>query len=208
MLGLPPGHVRTIYNPIANDDLIARSHEPLEHPWFQPGEPKMLLAVGRLREQKNFQTLLHAFRRVVHGRPCCLMILGEGEERGQLEAEVRLLGLEDVVALPGFVENPYAFMRAASLFVLSSRWEDLPTHRVDRGAGVRLSGGRHRLSQWAERNPWRGPMGTFSGGRRRRGAGYHHPGHDDASGTGGRARGATFSYDRAIASYVELLSAL
>jgi glycosyltransferase involved in cell wall biosynthesis len=51
------------------------------------------------------------------------MILGEGEERPKLEALVRELRLEEDVALPGFVENPYKYMKRAAVFVLSSRWE-------------------------------------------------------------------------------------
>jgi len=51
------------------------------------------------------------------------MILGEGEERPSLEALVRKLELEKHVALPGFVANPYKYMKRAAVFVLSSRWE-------------------------------------------------------------------------------------
>jgi glycosyltransferase involved in cell wall biosynthesis len=36
---------------------------------------------------------------------------------------VRELGLEEDVALPGFVDNPYKYMKRAAVFVLSSRWE-------------------------------------------------------------------------------------
>jgi len=59
------------------------------------------------------------------------MILGEGEERPKLEALVRDLGLEKDVALPGFVDNPYKYMKRAALFVLSSRWEGLPTVLIE-----------------------------------------------------------------------------
>jgi glycosyltransferase involved in cell wall biosynthesis len=59
------------------------------------------------------------------------MILGEGEERPKLEALVRELRLEEDVALPGFVENPYKYMKRAAVFVLSSRWEGLPTVLVE-----------------------------------------------------------------------------
>ena len=51
------------------------------------------------------------------------MILGEGSERATLEAEVQRLELGDKVTLPGFVNNPYHYMCAAAVFVLSSRWE-------------------------------------------------------------------------------------
>lgn len=48
-----------------------------------------------------------------------------------LEALIEELGLEQDVSLPGFVTNPYAYMARASLFVLSSRWEGLPTVLIE-----------------------------------------------------------------------------
>ena len=83
----------------------------------------MLLGVGRLAPQKDFPVLLEAFRRVAAERPCRLVILGEGPIRGALEDRVRALGLEGQVSLPGWAENPWAFMARAALFVLSSRHE-------------------------------------------------------------------------------------
>ena len=90
-----------------------------------------MLAVGRLTEQKDFSTLIHAFAQVRQGHPARLLILGEGEERPALEALVRKLGLEQDVNFPGWVENPYPYMVRASLFVLSSRWEGLPTVLIE-----------------------------------------------------------------------------
>ena len=60
-----------------------------------------------------------------------LVILGEGGDRPALEELVRELGLQDIVDLPGFVGNPYAYMARASLFVLSSRWEGMPTVLIE-----------------------------------------------------------------------------
>jgi glycosyltransferase involved in cell wall biosynthesis len=51
------------------------------------------------------------------------MILGEGQERTSLEALARELGCRDDIALPGFAANPYPYMAAAGVFVLSSAWE-------------------------------------------------------------------------------------
>lgn len=129
--GVPAARLETVYNPVVSEALLARSFEPPPHPWFAPGEPPVLLASGRLREQKDFRTLLQAFVRVRRAGPYRLIILGEGELRPALEAEVAALGLQDAVALPGFVPNPYPYMRAAALFVLSSRWEGLPTVLVE-----------------------------------------------------------------------------
>ena len=59
------------------------------------------------------------------------MILGGGEERSALETMIREFGLEQYIYIPGFVSNPYPYMAHASSFVLSSRWEGLPTIVVE-----------------------------------------------------------------------------
>jgi glycosyltransferase involved in cell wall biosynthesis len=120
---LPKAQVRVIYNHVVTPELLSKASEPLSHPWFQPGEPPVILGVGRLTQQKDFITLIRAFalvRRQVEAR---LVILGEGEDRPRLEQLAAELGLQADVALPGFVENPYAFMRRSAVFALSSRWE-------------------------------------------------------------------------------------
>jgi len=129
--GLPPEKVKVIYNPVITPELFTKADEPLDHPWFGPGEPPVILGVGRLTKQKDFPTLIRAFAMVRKERPARLMILGEGEERPNLEALVRELGLEEDVALPGFVDNPYKYMKRAAMFVLSSRWEGLPTVLIE-----------------------------------------------------------------------------
>lgn len=123
MAHIPQERVRVIYNPVVTPEVVAKTQEPVEHPWFAPGEPPVLLGVGRLVSQKDFPTLIRAFALVRKERPARLMILGEGEDRLQLEALVRSLNLEADVALPGFAENPYAYMAQASVFVLSSIFE-------------------------------------------------------------------------------------
>ena len=112
-------------------DLKEKSEEPLEHPWFKDGEPPVVLAVGRLTDQKAFDVLIRAFSLVRKNRPVRLLILGEGEERPVLEPMIWQLGLEQDVSLMGFVQNPYPYMARASLFVLPSRWEGLPTVLVE-----------------------------------------------------------------------------
>jgi glycosyltransferase involved in cell wall biosynthesis len=100
--------------------------EPASHPWMDDGGPPVILSAGRLAEQKDYPTLINAFARVAAQRPCRLIILGEGRLRKQLQRLVESLGLTDRVSLPGWVENPFAFMSRAALFVLSSRNEGLP----------------------------------------------------------------------------------
>jgi glycosyltransferase involved in cell wall biosynthesis len=128
---LPDSRIQVIYNPIVTPDLRAKAQAPLEHPWYQAGEPPVIVAIGRLTQQKDFPTLLKAFAQVRRTRLARLVILGEGEERSALESLVQQLGLAQDVSLPGFVANPYPYLVHASLFVLSSRWEGLPTVLVE-----------------------------------------------------------------------------
>lgn len=121
---LPPGLVRTIYNGVDVDRIALLAAEPVAHPWLasRNGVP-VVLAVGRLKTQKDHTTLLRAFSGLRKRRQAKLVILGEGKERAKLEALVAELALGEDVDLPGFVKNPYAFMARADLFVLTSRWE-------------------------------------------------------------------------------------
>ena len=121
--GLPLNKIRVIYNPVVMPELFNKAKEPINHPWFNPGEPPVILGVGRLVSQKDFSTLLRAFALVRQQIPARLMILGEGIERAKLEQLVQELRLENDVALPGFTENPYTYMAKAAVFVLSSIYE-------------------------------------------------------------------------------------
>ncbi len=129
--GLPRERIKVLYNPVVTPELRQKARAPLNHPWFEAGQRPVVLAVGRLTKQKDFPTLIRAFAQVRQARPARLLILGEGPDRAALEALITQLGLVDDVALPGFVENPYAYMSRASLYVLSSRWEGLPTVLIE-----------------------------------------------------------------------------
>lgn len=130
-LGLAGEQIKVLYNPVLSDDLFVRMDEPLQHRWFCEAGAPVILAVGSLIARKDYATLLHAFARVQQQRPARLIILGEGEARAELEQLIERLGLVAAVDLPGFVSNPYPYFRRAKLFVLSSRWEGLPTNVIE-----------------------------------------------------------------------------
>ncbi len=131
VVGVAEGSMTTIYNPAVLPAVLQRAEEAPDHPWFGDGGPPVVLGVGRLARQKDFPTLLDAFARVRGQRPCRLVILGEGPMRHELESSVRAHGLRDCVSLPGWAENPYAFMARAALFVLSSQHEGFPGALVE-----------------------------------------------------------------------------
>jgi len=115
-----------IYNPVIDAALYAKADAPVEHPWFQPHQPPVVLAAGRLVALKGYDTLLRAFARVRQQMPARLVILGEGSERSNLERLAAELGVAADVDLPGFDPNPFRYMKRAGVFVLSSRYEGLP----------------------------------------------------------------------------------
>lgn len=125
--GFPASAVEVIYNPFDLPYIQAKAAEPIEHPWFTPGQPPVILAIGRLNEAKDYPALIRAFARLRQHRAARLLILGEGELRFALETLVAKCGLTaDDVQLPGFVANPFAYLARCAVFVLSSRWEGLP----------------------------------------------------------------------------------
>jgi len=130
-VGLSERNLSVIYNPVVMPEIHVKALEHINHPWFRPGEPPVVLGVGRLAPEKDFATLIRAFAKVRKAVPARLMILGEGSERAQLTELISQLGLECEVELPGFVDNPYKYMRAAGCLVLSSKREGLPTVLIE-----------------------------------------------------------------------------
>lgn len=129
--GLTEESVNVIYNPITGVALSNRIAIPASLPSKWTSGRARLLAVGTLKPIKDFSTLLQALAMLRQQVDARLLILGEGEERGQLEAQIERLGLHEAVDLPGFVIDTHAYYRAADLYVMSSLGEGLPTVLVE-----------------------------------------------------------------------------
>ena len=123
--------VVTIENPVVWPDHSEKAAEPVGHPWFGDGETPIILAVGRLVPLKHHTMLLRAFARVVSSRPARLVILGEGPERGNLLRLAEQLGIAELVDLPGFQANPFAYMSKSKLMAHSSVYEGSPNVLVE-----------------------------------------------------------------------------
>jgi glycosyltransferase involved in cell wall biosynthesis len=123
---VPADKVSIIYNPLDLDSVDRLGGEAINDAWLAKKRSPMILSVGRLSPLKDFPTLIRAFSIVRAARECRLAILGEGAERRRLEELVAELGLQEDVYLPGFVQNPFAWMRSAKLLVCSSLTEGCP----------------------------------------------------------------------------------
>lgn len=123
LLGRAPGSIPVINNPVVSKRFFSLYEESCDHPWFRDGAGPVLVAAGRLTAQKDYPTLLKAVALAAQKSNVRLIVLGEGELREELATLASTLGISDRVDFVGFQRNPYAFMRSADLFVLSSRWE-------------------------------------------------------------------------------------
>ena len=124
--GIPLERITVVYSPIITDHLLKLAEAPIDHPFFVDDPRPVILGVGRLAEEKDFGMLIKAFDLVQRKIPARLIILGEGTEQTVLERLIDSSGLQGLVDLAGFKLNPFAFMKRASVFVLSSKWEGLP----------------------------------------------------------------------------------
>ena len=115
-----------LYN-VVNDVMIrTKSLDPLT--MGLKHQQLTILSVGRFVFAKNYLRLLEAHKRLLdEGIAHDLWILGDGPDRPMLEQYVAENHLEESVFMPGFVENPYSFMREAEVLACSSNYEGFST---------------------------------------------------------------------------------
>ena len=127
---IPHARGAVIPNPVSFP-LVASEPYLIPEKWVAP-ERRLLLAVGRLDEQKGFDYLLKAFSGLVAiYQDWDLVILGEGPLRESLESQIQTYGLEKRVYLPGRAGNVGDWYQRADLFVMSSRYEGFPMTLVE-----------------------------------------------------------------------------
>lgn len=130
-LGVPANRIAVAPNPAVAPDLPDRAAEFLDHPWLSDGAVPVIMGAGRLSRVKDFPTLLRAFALTRAERPCRLMILGQGRQQPRLKRLAQTLGIENDVELTGFVDNPYAYLARAAVFVVSSLREGGPNVLIE-----------------------------------------------------------------------------
>jgi glycosyltransferase involved in cell wall biosynthesis len=130
---IPKQRIKAIYNPVVGPEVLEAAAASVTHPWFAPGQPPMILAVGRLSTQKDYPSLIRAFAMVRAKRHVRLVILGAGRDQQKTEQRqeeiASLAGELEVgadVHAAGFAANPYAYMARSAVLALSSLYEGLP----------------------------------------------------------------------------------
>jgi len=198
-------NIKVVYNPLDIDRAQVLSR--LESTRIFPDEKghKLILGIGRLVEQKGFIHLIRAFAQVRSGFSVKLCILGEGPLRESLQAEIERLGLVNEIVLPGFVDNPFAVMRQANLFVLSSGWEGFGNVLVEAmacGTPVVSTACPSGPDEILDNGRWGRlvPVGDVDALAAAMAATLDEIEHPDVA-----TRAAEFSVDRAVDGYLEVM---
>jgi glycosyltransferase involved in cell wall biosynthesis len=128
VVGLKSGNVEVLYNSIDQNDINRRVTLGVVE---DHGDVVRFVGCGRLNYQKGFDRLveeLATFRPEFEWR---LDLIGDGEQRAEIEAKIVEAGLADKIFLHGLMENPCPAMAAADYLLLPSRFEGLPNVAIE-----------------------------------------------------------------------------
>ncbi|HVJ79663.1 MAG TPA: glycosyltransferase [Planctomycetia bacterium] len=127
---LDPAKVFVIPNGI--DIAATAATKPVDRGRTTGDEPRRLavVAVGRLDPQKGLDRLIEALAElpaeIRRERQITVNLVGKGPEEATLRALARVRGVEDLVTFHGWQAEPLAWIAAADVLALPSRWEGMP----------------------------------------------------------------------------------
>ena len=128
--GVESGRIVRVHNSVDVARAIALGAEPVDEVAFHDGVPSVVF-VGRVERVKGLRYLLAAMAAVIGEMPARLVIVGEGTQCGYLVALAKHLGIESQIVFVGAQANPFRFMSKATVFVLPSLSEGMPTVLVE-----------------------------------------------------------------------------
>lgn len=132
---VPKGSMKTVYNGVNFKKFIYDKHakQSVLEELNIDSSYKMILAVGRFNEAKNYPNLLKSISllKKKYSQNIKLVIAGDGELRSDIEALIDFLDLKKDVLLLGRRNDINRLMSACDVFVLSSDYEGLPTVLIE-----------------------------------------------------------------------------
>ncbi len=126
--------INVIYNGLDIGKIKSLSEEKISKEEFCWNDKyPTIIGVGRLTQQKSFDVLIRAFAQIIHKhkKHINLLLVGDGELRSNLENLVYKLNIKKFVYFLGWQDNPFKFMKNSDVFVLSSKYEGLPTVLIE-----------------------------------------------------------------------------
>jgi glycosyltransferase involved in cell wall biosynthesis len=125
--GVPPDRLKLVHNAIVTERYRRSGRGGYVTELLGHSLPRPLLAsIGRLSPEKGHRDLIDALAIVAKGARPHLVLAGDGPARAELEAQVRVLGLQDNIHFVGYVSQPARLLEEMDLMVLPSHTEGLP----------------------------------------------------------------------------------
>lgn len=123
----PVSGAEVLYNTNDSGKILAMAAELPEEEIFREDEIN-LIAVGKVQEVKGFDRLAGVHKRLrENGYPVHTYILGDGEQKPEIEAWLKQENLTDTFTFLGYRTNPYKYVRNSDIFVCSSHSEGFST---------------------------------------------------------------------------------
>ena len=116
---------QVIYNPLNQMEILKKCKEKINFN-FKDKKSLKIINVARFTDQKDHITLLRAFQIINLKINAELLIVGYGKNQQMIKNFISQHGLKDKVKILGFQKNPYAFIKKADIFILTSLYEGLP----------------------------------------------------------------------------------
>lgn len=121
---IKPQKARVIGNPVLPLGYRELLKKECSHRWSNNKNLKIILSVGRLHEQKNYQFLIECFASIVKNQDDVrLLIVGEGVEKSRLQQKIDELQMSKYIEIENFQSNIFSYYQKATIFALSSQWE-------------------------------------------------------------------------------------
>lgn len=112
------------YNCYDFEEIVQKSS--LSKPEFDPGQINLVIA-ARISEEKGIDRAIRVVNRLVNeGYPVALHVVGDGPQWGIIEKLIGELGCASYIKMHGNKENPYPYIAAADLLLISSYHEAAP----------------------------------------------------------------------------------
>lgn len=117
-----------IYNPIDRNDTLEKAHMSVDDMPFTDSSDPVFVSVGTVYPQKGYDRLLQVHKRLLdEGLKHNLLIIGDGYDLENIQAQLDTLGVQKTARMLGYKSNPYPYMEKSDFYIMSSRHEGYPT---------------------------------------------------------------------------------
>lgn len=134
---LPEDKILYVANGVDVDRFSQPPDESILADMDRPPGTVVIGTVAPLRPEKNLFRLIRAFAQLRANRPAKLMLVGDGPDRGALEALAEELDITEHVHFTGYMENPEKAFGLMDIYAISSDTEQMPNALIQAMAASR-----------------------------------------------------------------------